>query len=418
MGATYRAIEITKPGTFRLVERSVVVPGEGQVSIRVEACGVCHSDAGTVEGQLPGVVYPRVPGHEAIGRIEEVGQGVTTWQVGQRVGVGFFGGEDGTCETCRRGDTAYCQNPIITGVTSDGGYAEMMIAEARALALIPDELKSVDAAPLVCAGITTFNALRNAGRAGDTVAIQGIGGLGHLGVQYAKKMGWSRNILVHQISSRLHEREGKALTNFQRALPPPDSDLAEQILKDPYNFDFLTVATAAREREIEHGLLMHLRDLLLELGRGFSFVGSQVLLEVGDQPFYLDLLFYHVRLHCYFVIELKTGPFKPEWAGKLNFYLSAVDDLLRTGPDGPTIGLLLCESHNAPIAEYALRDIAKPIGISTYRVTRELPAPIQGEVPSIEDLQEVVEKLRADLGSKPDGDGEETYETEKPADSV
>jgi D-arabinose 1-dehydrogenase-like Zn-dependent alcohol dehydrogenase len=315
MGATYRAIEITKPGTFRLVERSVVVPGEGQVSIRVEACGVCHSDAGTVEGQLPGVVYPRVPGHEAIGRIEEVGQGVTTWQVGQRVGVGFFGGEDGTCETCRRGDTAYCQNPIITGVTSDGGYAEMMIAEARALALIPDELKSVDAAPLVCAGITTFNALRNAGRAGDTVAIQGIGGLGHLGVQYAKKMGWSRNILVHQISSRLHEREGRALTNFQRALLPPDSDLAEQILKDPYNFDFLTVATAAREREIERGLLMHLRDLLLELGRGFSFVGSQVLLEVGDQPFYLDLLFYHLRLHCYFVIELKTGPFKPEWAG-------------------------------------------------------------------------------------------------------
>src|ERR1700683_3677625 len=189
MGKTYRAVEITKPGTFHFVERSVVAPGEGQVRIRVEACGVCHSDAGTVEGQLPGVVYPRVPGHEAIGRIEEIGRGVTTWQVGQRVGVGFFGGEDGTCETCRRGDTAYCQNPIITGVTSDGGYAEMMIAEARALALIPDELKSEDAAPLVCAGITTFNALRNAARAGDTVAIQGVGGLGHLGVQFARKMG-------------------------------------------------------------------------------------------------------------------------------------------------------------------------------------------------------------------------------------
>src|SRR6202034_2889625 len=181
MGKTYKAVEITKPGTFRLVEKPVVGPGEEQVRIRVEACGVCHSDAGTVEGQLPGVVYPRVPGHEAIGRIEEVGQ---------RVGVGFFGGEDGTCETCRRGDTAYCQNPIITGVTSDGGYAEMMIAEARALALIPEELKSEHAAPLVCAGITTFNALRNTGRAGDTVAIQGIGGLGHLGVQYAKKMGF------------------------------------------------------------------------------------------------------------------------------------------------------------------------------------------------------------------------------------
>jgi D-arabinose 1-dehydrogenase-like Zn-dependent alcohol dehydrogenase len=190
MGAKYKAVEISAPGIFRLVERSVVSPGAGKVRIRVDVCGVCHSDAGTVEAQLPGIVYPRVPGHEAIGRIEEIGPGVTTWSVGQRVGVGFFGGEDGTCETCRRGDTVYCQNPIITGVTTDGGYAEEMIAEARALVLIPDELKSEDAAPLVCAGITTFNALRNAGRAGDTVVIQGIGGLGHLGVQYARKMGF------------------------------------------------------------------------------------------------------------------------------------------------------------------------------------------------------------------------------------
>jgi propanol-preferring alcohol dehydrogenase len=143
-----------------------------------------------VEAQFPGLSYPRVPGHEAIGRIEEIGSGVTTWKVGQRVGVGFFGGEDGTCVACRRGESAYCQNPIMTGITTDGGYAEMMIAEARALVLIPDELKSEDAAPLVCAGVTTFNALRNAGRAGDTVAIQGIGGLGHLGVQFARKMGF------------------------------------------------------------------------------------------------------------------------------------------------------------------------------------------------------------------------------------
>src|SRR6202165_1930819 len=190
MASTYRAVEISSPGVFSLVERKVAVPGAGQVRIRVEACGVCHSDAATVEAQFPNLSYPRVPGHEVIGRIEEVGTGVTTWKTGQRVGVGFFGGEDGTCEACRRGETVYCQNPIITGVTTDGGYAEMMIAEARALALIPDELKSGDAAPLVCAGITTFNALRNAGRAGDTVAIQGIGGLGHLGVQYAKKMGF------------------------------------------------------------------------------------------------------------------------------------------------------------------------------------------------------------------------------------
>lgn len=213
----------------------------------------------------------------------------------------------------------------------------------------------------------------------------------------AVQYGWSRNVLVLQIKSRLHEREGQALTNFQRALPPPDSDLAEQVLKDPYNFDFLTVASAAKEREIERGLLIHLRDLLLELGRGFAFIGSQVPLEVGDESFYLDLLFYHVRLHCYFVIELKTGRFKPEWAGKLNFYLSAVDDLMRSGQDGPTIGLLLCESHRSPIVEYTLRNIEKPIGVSSYRVTRELPTPIREEVPTVEDLQEVVTKLRSEI---------------------
>jgi predicted nuclease of restriction endonuclease-like (RecB) superfamily len=209
--------------------------------------------------------------------------------------------------------------------------------------------------------------------------------------------GWSQNVLVHQISTRLHERQGKALTNFSRALPPEGSDLAEQILKDPYQFDFLTLAASAKERELERGLLNHLRDLLLELGRGFAFIGSQVPLEVDGQPFYIDLLFYHVRLHSYFVIELKVGPFKPEYAGKLNFYLSAVDDLLRTPSDAPTLGLLLCESRSGSIVEYALRDVAKPIGISTYRVTRELPEPVQDEVPSIEDLQEVVEKLRGEL---------------------
>jgi len=188
MRNTYRAMEITSPGVFSLVERKIAVPSAGQVRIRVEACGVCHSDAATVEAQFPNLSYPRVPGHEVIGRIEEVGPGVTAWKVGHRVGVGFFGGEDGTCEACRRDETAYCANAIRTGITTDGGYAEV-VAEARALALIPDGLKSEDAAPLVCAGITTFNALRNAARAGDTVAIQGVGGLGHLGVQFARKMG-------------------------------------------------------------------------------------------------------------------------------------------------------------------------------------------------------------------------------------
>ena len=214
----------------------------------------------------------------------------------------------------------------------------------------------------------------------------------------AVEHGWSQNILVHQISSQLHERQGKAITNFSQALPPEGSDLAEQILKDPYNFDFLTLAASAKEREVERGLLLHLRDLLLELGRGFAFVGSQVPLNVGSETYYLDLLFYHVRLHCYFVIELKVGSFKPEYAGKLNFYLSAADDLLRTASDAPTLGLLLCESRGESIvAEYALRDIAKPIGVSTYRVTRQLPEPLRDEVPSIEDLKHVIERLRPEM---------------------
>ena len=213
----------------------------------------------------------------------------------------------------------------------------------------------------------------------------------------ALEFGWSRNILVHQIEGRLHERQGKALTNFSRALPPGDSDLAEQILKDPYHFDFLTLGPSAKERELERGLLLHLRDLLLELGRGFAFVGSQVPLTVEEETFYIDLLFYHVRLHSYFVIDLKIGAFKPEYAGKLNFYLSAVDGVLRTERDDPTIGLLLCESRKGAVVEYAFKDIQKPIGISTYRVTRELPEALQAEVPSIEDLKEVVEKLRSEL---------------------
>lgn len=208
---------------------------------------------------------------------------------------------------------------------------------------------------------------------------------------------WRRNILVHQIAGRLHERQGKALTNFSLTLTPGDSDLAEQILKDPYNFDFLTLTSSAKERELKRGLLLHLRDLLLELGRGFAFVGSQVPLIV-DETFYIDLLFYHVRLHSYFVIELKIEAFKPEYAGKLNFYLSAVDGLPRTERDDPTIGLLLlCESRKGAVVEYAFKDTEKPIGVATYRVTRELPEPLKAEVPSIEDLEGVVEKLRSEF---------------------
>lgn len=222
----------------------------------------------------------------------------------------------------------------------------------------------------------------------------------------ALEHGWSQNVLVHMISSQLHEREGKALTNFGRTLPPPDSDMAQQILRDPYNFDFLTLADPFAERALERGLLTHLRDLLLELGRGFAFVGSQVPLVVDGRSFYVDLLFYHLRLHCYFVIELKTGDFQPEHAGKLSFYISAIDGTMRTPGDGPTMGLLLCETRSGPIVEYALQNLIQPIGVSTYRVTRELPEPVREELPSVEDLQEVVSKLRSEMETLQKGESD------------
>jgi D-arabinose 1-dehydrogenase-like Zn-dependent alcohol dehydrogenase len=191
MRGTYKAVEVSAPGVFRIVERTVSEPGAGQVRIRVEACGICHTDAGTVTGIFPGLTLPRVPGHEVVGRIEAVGNGVSNWKIGQRVGVGLIAGEDGVCEPCRRGDMVNCQNPVTQGVTVDGGYAEVMIAEARGIASIPDELTSVEAAPLLCAGVTTYNALRNAGlRGGDLVAVQGVGGLGHLGLQFARHLGF------------------------------------------------------------------------------------------------------------------------------------------------------------------------------------------------------------------------------------
>src|SRR5713101_3848799 len=191
MRDTYKALEVQEAGRLRMVERSISEPGPGQVRIRVEACGICHTDAATVTGIYPGLNLPRVPGHEVVGRIEALGGGVSRWKIGQRVGVGLFGGEDGVCEPCRRGDIVNCQNPVTPGVNVDGGYAEVMIAEARGIASIPDELTSAEAAPLLCAGITTYNALRNAGlRGGDLVAVQGIGGLGHLGIQFARHMGF------------------------------------------------------------------------------------------------------------------------------------------------------------------------------------------------------------------------------------
>ncbi len=191
MKGTYNAVEVSAPGVLRVVQRPISEPGPGRVRIRVEACGICHTDSATINGAYPGLTLPRVPGHEVIGRVDAVGSGVSRWKIGQRVGVGLIAGEDGVCEPCRRGDTVNCQNPVVLGVTVDGGYAEVMIAEARGIASIPDELSSAEAAPLLCAGITTYNALRNAGlRGGDLVAVQGIGGLGHLGVQFARHLGF------------------------------------------------------------------------------------------------------------------------------------------------------------------------------------------------------------------------------------
>jgi D-arabinose 1-dehydrogenase-like Zn-dependent alcohol dehydrogenase len=191
--AKMRVVQVSRAkGPLELVEREVPEPGAGAVRIKVEACGICHSDTVTKEGLFPGIQYPRVPGHEVIGRIDAIGANVLGWGAGQRVGVGWHGGNCGYCDTCRRGDAFACETEtLVTGVTSDGGYADYMIAPSSALARVPDELSAVEAAPLMCAGITTFNALRNSGaRPGETVAVLGLGGLGHLGVQFAAKSGF------------------------------------------------------------------------------------------------------------------------------------------------------------------------------------------------------------------------------------
>jgi D-arabinose 1-dehydrogenase-like Zn-dependent alcohol dehydrogenase len=190
--APMKVAQIPKPGAdFQIVEREIPTPDAGQVRIKVQACGVCHSDVLTKEGALPGIQYPRVPGHEVAGIIDELGAGVSEWKPGQRVGVGWHGGHDGTCLSCRRGDFINCRNLKIAGISYDGGYQEYMVAPVEALAAIPDSLSAVDAAPLLCAGITTFNALRHSGALpGDLVAVQGVGGLGHLGIQFASKFGY------------------------------------------------------------------------------------------------------------------------------------------------------------------------------------------------------------------------------------
>ena len=215
--------------------------------------------------------------------------------------------------------------------------------------------------------------------------------------------GWSRNILAMQIESQLYQRQGQAVTNFEATLPPDRSDLARATLKDPYVLDFLCLGMEAQERELENALVQHIEKFLLELGAGFAFVGKQFPLEVGGQDFRLDLLFYHLKLRCYVVIELKVDEFKPEYAGKLNFYLSAVDDLLRHPDDEPTIGILLCRSKNGIVAEYALRDINKPMGVAqwTQALTKSLPDPLVSKLPSIAELE--AELGAIELGAGGDG---------------
>jgi predicted nuclease of restriction endonuclease-like (RecB) superfamily len=218
-------------------------------------------------------------------------------------------------------------------------------------------------------------------------------------MQQIIEQGWSRDALGLMIKNNAHNRQGAAVTNFQQRLPSPQSDLARQLLKDPYIFDFLTLEEPFHERELEVGLVRHLEKFLLELGQGFAFVGRQYQLEISRKDFYIDLLFYHLKLRCFVVIELKKGDFKPEYAGKMNFYCSAVDDTLKHATDQPTIGLILCQTKDRLIAEYSLRDIYKPIGVSDYELTRALPDNLKSVLPTIEEIEA---ELQSEIGEDAD----------------
>lgn len=203
----------------------------------------------------------------------------------------------------------------------------------------------------------------------------------------AAEHGWSRNVMEIKIDARTLERQGRAVTNFERTLPAVRSDLARESLKDPYKLDFLGLAEDAQEREIEQAIVDHVAEFLLELGAGFAYVGRQVHLEVGGDDFFLDLLFYHLKLRCYVVIEIKAGKFKPEHMGQLGFYMTAVDAQIKHPQDAPTIGLLLCRTKNEIVAEYALRDNSRPLGIAEYQLLETLPTPLQTNLPTIEQLE-------------------------------
>ena len=208
-------------------------------------------------------------------------------------------------------------------------------------------------------------------------------------IDACRRNGWSRAVLIHQIESGLYQRQVLAdkVSNFEKRLPSPQSELAVQTMKDPYIFDFIPFKEDMVERDIEQALVRDVTKLLLELGTGFAFLGNQYHLNVGGDDFYIDLLFYNLNLRCYVVIELKTGEFKPEYAGQLNFYLSAVDAILKKEQDAPSIGLLLCKSKNDLVAEYSLKDMSKPIGVSAYQITSNLPKELEKQLPSVEDIQ-------------------------------
>lgn len=203
--------------------------------------------------------------------------------------------------------------------------------------------------------------------------------------------GWSRNVMVHQLESKLYERQGTAITNFNNTLPANQSDLAKEILKDPYKFDFLSLSDEYLEKDLEDALIKHITKFLLELGAGFSYAGRQYPVEVGGKDYQIDLLFYHLKLRCFVVVELKKGEFTPEHAGKLNFYLNAVDDLLRHPADSASIGILICKERNKVVAEYALRGIDKPIGIAEYELTQAIPEKLKGSLPTIEEIEKELE---------------------------
>lgn len=216
-------------------------------------------------------------------------------------------------------------------------------------------------------------------------------------MQQTIEQGWIRDTLASMIKCKVHERQGTSVNNFETRLPSPQSELVRQLIKDPYIFDFLTIEEPFHERELETGLVQHLEKFLLELGSGFAFVGRQYHIEISEKDYYIDLLFYHLKLRCFIVIELKKGDFKPEYAGKMNFYCSVVDDLLRNENDQPTIGLILCQTKDRILAEYSLRDINKPIGVSEYELTRALPDSLKSSLPTVEEIEA---EFSGDLGTE------------------